>query len=241
MKTNNFKLISPILSSLVNNKVSLIAICIGLLCITSGCLTPKKMDKWIGEYAGDVSTKIKYNDYINIKTSVAPQGKKASSSKKGKGKLVPALLYWKTEASIITSLNPFIPVKNLSTTIIQYANTKGLRNKLNGQKIELSIDKEPTAFTLVDNFQLVILIVYYIHWEKIFITPHSQDLVISYRVLQDNAEVKKGVITVTDPSKPISQKFFQSIKKMTYNYLDEYDNSIKSMSKEFVDKLLLVL
>ncbi|MEO6453739.1 MAG: hypothetical protein ABIN97_06710 [Ginsengibacter sp.] len=64
-------------------------------------------------------------------------------------------------------------------------------------------------------------------------------MVISYRILKDNTEKKQGTITVADPSRPQSLKFLQSVKKMTWNYLGEYDNIIKAMSKEFVDKLLL--
>jgi hypothetical protein len=52
-------------------------------------------------------------------------------------------------------------------------------------------------------------------------------------------ETKKGNITITDPSKPRELKFLQSVKKMTWNYLEEYDNIIKDMSRQFVDKLIV--
>lgn len=197
------------------------------------------MDGWIEEYEGGFTTKLKTSDYITIKTPDLPKSDVASVSEKGKSKLVPLLFYWKSERTVVSKLNPYIPVVNINSTIIQYANTKKLREKLNGQKLELTISKVPTAFTLIDRYQLIFFVLYYVHWQKIFIGPQQQDLVITYRILKDDTETKKGVITIADPSKSVNLKFLQSVKKMTWNYLEEYDNIIKAMSKEFVDKLML--
>lgn len=217
---------------------NLIVAAVALL-LLSGCLTPKKMDGWIEQYEGGFTTKLKTSDYITIKTPELPKSDVPSVSQKGKYKLVPALVYWKSERSVISTLNPYIPVVNINSTILQYANTKKLREKLNGQKIELSISKVPSVFTLIDRYQMIFFVLYYVHWEKIFISPQRQDLVITYRILNGNVETKKGIITVKDPSVPRNLKFLQSVKKMTWNYLEEYDNIIKAMSKDFVDKLLL--
>lgn len=210
-----------------------------LLLFTSGCLTAKKMDGWIEEYEGGFTTKLKTSDYITVVTPELPKSDLSSVSQKGKYKLVPAIFYWKSERSVVSSLNPYIPVVNINSTILQYANTKKLKEKLNGQKIELTINKVPAVFNLVDRYQMIFFVVYYVHWEKVFISPQKQDLIISYRILKENTEIKKGTITVADPSKPRDLKFLQSVKKMTWNYLEEYDNIIKAMSKEFTDKLLL--
>ncbi len=212
---------------------------IAFLILISGCLTPKKMDGWINEYEGGFTTKLKTSDYITIKTPELPRSEFPSVSQKGKSKFIPALFYWKSERTVVSELNPYIPVVNINSTIIQYANTKKLREKLNGQKIELTISKVPDVFTFVDRYKLFFFVVFYVQTENIFISPQRQDMIVSYRILKDNAETKKGSITITDPSKARSLKFLQSVKKMTWNYLEEYDNIIKAMSKEFIDKLLL--
>jgi hypothetical protein len=218
---------------------SAITIAIAFSVFTSGCFTPKKMDGWIEQYEGGFTTKLKTSDYITVKTPELPKSDTPSVSHKGRSRFIPALIYWRIETSINSSLNPYIPVVNINSTILQYANSKKLREKLNGQKIELTISKVPTDFTFIDNFQMIYFVLYYVRWEKLYISPQKQDLVISYRILKDNAETKKGIITVTDPSKARNQKFMQSVKKMTWNYLEEYDNIIRDMSRQFVDKLLL--
>lgn len=205
----------------------------------SGCLTPKKMDSIIEEHEGGFTTKLKTSDYITVKTPELPKSEQASLTAKGKYKILPLLVYWRFENSWIPTLNPYIPVANINSTIIQYANTKKLKEKLNGQKLELTIDKVPVTFSLISREHLVFFVVYYVKWGRVFIDPKKQDINFAYRLLRDGVETKKGSITVADPSKPLNLKFLQSVKKMTWNYLDEYQNIIKDMSRQFVDKLLL--
>ena len=218
----------------INQFISIIIFSLLLL----GCLTPKKMDGWIGEYES-VPNKLKTSDYITIKTGNIPQSNEASVSQKGNSKFIPAIFYWKSEQTIISNLNPFIPVNNIATSIINYANAKGLRQKLNGQKIEISLGKVPEVFTTTHRYQLYFFVVFYVQREYFFVSPQQQDITFNYKILKDNAETKNGTITITDPGKPVKQKFFQSVKKMTGNYLEKYDDIINAMSKELVDKILL--
>jgi hypothetical protein len=205
----------------------------------SSCLTTKKMDNIIEEYEGGLTTKLKTSDYITINTPGLLKTEAASVTAKGKDKILPLLFYWRFEWSRIPTLNSYIPIANINSTIIQYANTKKLKEKLNGQKIELTINKVPTTFSLTYRDHLAFFVLYYVQWGRVFIDPQKQDITIGYRILKDNIETKKGAITVADPSKPLDLKFLQSIKKMTGDYLELYDNMIKDMSKQFVDKLLL--
>lgn len=207
--------------------------------VFSGCLTTKKMDGFIEEYEGGFTTKLKTSDYITVSAPELPKTDVASTTVKGKNKVLPLLVYWRFEWSRVPTLNPYIPVANINSTILQYANTKKLKEKLHGQKIELTINKVPTTFSLTYRDHLVYFGLYYVQWGRVFINPQKQDITIGYRILKDKVETKKGAITVADPSKPLDLKFLQSVKKMTWNYLDEYDNIIKDMSRQFVDKLLL--
>ena len=223
------------------NLSKLLLIAISVFLFLSGCFTPAKMDGWIEEHEGGFSKKLKTSDYIIIKTPDLPQKDQASVSEKGKGKFIPALFYWKSEHTIVSSLNPYIPIGLMNSTIIQYANTKGLKQKLNGQKIELTINKFPLVFTFTDRYQLFFFVVFYVQSEHLFIGPQKENITVSYKILKDNAETKNGTITIADPDKVVNQKLFQSVKKMTWNYLDEYDNNMRAVSKEIVDKLLLEL
>ncbi len=233
MKTTEMK---KHLSILVNQFLTIIFFSLLLF----SCVTPKKMDAWIGEYQS-VPNKFKSSDYIIIKTENISHSDSASVSQKGESKFIPAIFYWKSQQSVLSNLNPNIPVNNISSTIINYANAKGLKKKLNGQKIELSLGKVPSVFTMTHKYQMFFFVVFYVQSEYFYLTPQKQDITVAYRILNDNSETKKGTITVADPSKKINQKIFQSVKKMTWTYLDQYDITLKDMSKELVDKLLLQL
>lgn len=153
-------------------------------------------------------------------------------------KLLPLLFYWKWQYGTFSTLNEAIPDATIASTILPYANVKKLKQKLNGQKIELSITKVPTQFSVVDNGWLVFIVLYYINNDDISMEPQAQDLVVTYRILKDNAETKTGTITVADRNKPRHVKLFRSTKKTFWSYLDDYNNDIQAMSKEVVDKLI---
>ncbi len=187
---------------------------------------------------GAVPNKLKSSDYITIKTESISKSEMASTSQKGGSKFIPAIFYWKSEQTIVSDLNSAIPVNNVTTTIINYANTKGLKQKLNGQKLELSFGKLPEIFTTTHKYQMFFFVLFYVQSEYYFLTPQKQDITVSYKILKDNLPTKTGFVTVADPSKSIRQKIFQSVKKMTWNYLEDYDTNVKAMSKEIIDKII---
>lgn len=205
------------------------------------CLTPRKIDKWTtAHYGTTINARMKSNDYITIKTPNTSNDIVAKTEKR-KMKLVPALFYWQWEYGTITTLNQLVPANYFSSTIVPYANTKKLKDKLNGQKLELTISKMPAVFSVVDKGGLVFLVLYYIDWDRIFMDPQKQDMVINYRLLKDNVETKTGIITVADCNKPLNVKVFHSVKKTFWSYLDQYNANIQAMSKEAVDKLIAEL
>lgn len=213
-----------------------------LLVSFSSCLTPRKMDKWVDQHYGStVPAKVRNNDFITVKTDNIKRTDAVSTTVKGKKKLIPALLYWHWDYSVVSTLNPYIPVSHFSSTVLPYAHTRGLRQKLGGQKVEFTIESAPASFEFTQKGHLIYVLVYYIGWEHIYIDPKKTDLAVSYRVLDGERETKSGVIHITNRDQPISLKIFQSSKKMTGRYLEQYNNNLKAMSRELVDKLLVEL
>jgi ABC-type uncharacterized transport system YnjBCD substrate-binding protein len=51
-------------------------------------------------------------------------------------------------------------------------------------------------------------------------------------------EIKNGSIDVPYDNKGIDLKMFQSLKKKTWQYLDDYNSYINAMGKTAVDKLM---
>ncbi len=217
-----------------------IFVIIGAYFLLAGCTTSKKVDGWIAD--NQISpTKLKTSDYITLNPGKEKNSDTISVTKKGKFKLIPAIVYWRTESSFVSTLNQWVPLNIFNAGVIKNANAVKLKQKLNGQKIELSVDKFPATFALTNISHLIYFGVYYINWSKNFEKPEKQNLAVTYRILKDNIETKRGIINVTDNSVPQNLKLFQSYKKLTINYLEKYDTNIQAMSKQFVDKLLAEL
>jgi len=211
-------------------------------CILTSCLGPKKIDKWVAkQYEGSFPTKPqKKSDIITVKSNLSFAGDHISATEKNTGHLLPLLFYWQWDHKNTCTLNPQIAVNNFTKTVLTYAN-KGLKQKLQGQRIELAIDKVPNTFAIDDKGHIIWLI-YAFEWHVVSVQPENKDMVVSYRVFStDNTEIKKGVITVADTNKKLFLKMYQSLKKRTWQYLDQYDASITSMSKQVIDKLVTEL
>ena len=82
------------------------------------------------------------------------------------------------------------------------------------------------------------LSLYAFSWDKLTVVPEDKDMIISYKVFNaDNTAYKNGTITISNADKGVTLGMFQSLKKKTWQYLDQYDESITSMSKIVVDKI----
>jgi hypothetical protein len=211
---------------------------VGLLIFLSSCLGPKKIDKWVAEqYGGEVPVPSKKkSDIITVNSNLPSMGVKLSNTEKSTSHVLPLLFYWQYDYLNTCSLNPQIAVNNFTNTVMSYG-SKGLKQKLNGQRIELTVEKIPTTFA-VDDKGHMIWVIYAFAWDDLSVKPFDKEIVVSYKVFNsDNTPAKNGVISFSSPNKGITLGMYQSLKKKTMQYLDQYDASITAMSKTVVDKL----
>jgi hypothetical protein len=213
---------------------------IGVLSVMMvSCLGPKKIDKWVSKhYDGNTPPEPKKKaDFITISSSVPSTGERLSTTEKKTSHILPLLFYWQFDYRNTCTINPQVPVNNFRSAVLSYAANKGLKQKLNGQRIELSIEKIPNIFAIDDKGH-VIWIIYAFGWDVLTIVPENSDMIVSYRVIKDgDTETKKGTITIHNTDKGLSLKMYQSLKKRTWQYLEQYDASISSMGKMVVDKI----
>jgi hypothetical protein len=110
-----------------------------------------------------------------------------------------------------------------------------LKQKLAGKRVELSVVQIPNVFTIKDRGHLIVPIR---GWDVFTIAPQKVALQVHYKILNtDNSEYKSGDITVEDANELVRHEILQRLKKMTWQYLGQYDAAINSMSKTFVDQL----
>lgn len=208
----------------------------------SGCIGPKKMDKWIADQYGETTTSNKSKaDYFTITSPLLTSDDKTSNSTKNTKRILPLIFYWEVDYQVHSTLNPKVPMNLFVSAFTIYAKSKNLKEKLDGQKLEMTINKMPTSFSFNDDFRDINLLLIQINWEKIYILPEKADMSIAYTLTKDNKEIKTGVINIADPNEIKEKTYFKKMKTATIEYLTQYEENIKSMAKYAVDKILVEL
>ncbi len=210
-----------------------------LACIVfnlSSCLTSAKLDKFVAaQYNNELpkSSKKKKMEF-EVTSRLPANNSQISTTVHKTDKFLPLIVYWKYNHRQSCSLNPSIAVSNFSNAVNTLA-TKGLIEKLNGRKLELTVEQAPSAFSLVAKENMIWL-VYAFSWEKIYIEPDMKDLIVAYKLVGGEGD-KTGKITVKNTDKNKGLRFFQSWKSATSEYLTEYNANFTTMTKTFVSQL----
>lgn len=220
-----------------SNQRVLFSICMFVSIISSiSCLTPKKMDIFVAEqYNNQIPAERKKKTDITV-SSASPFASTKISITTPHTKVLPLIVYWSFDHRYICTLNSQIAVVNFSNNINVLAN-RGLNQKLNGQKLELTVEQIPATFALVEKMH-VIWLIYPIHWNKTYIDPDSKDLIVSYKLYGNDTTMKEGRITVKNPEKNKGLRLFQSWKSATSEYLTNYDSDVLNMTKQFMNQLM---
>ena len=207
------------------------------LCTFSSCLTSKKLDKFVATHYNNELPKLnKRNKPELVVNAAAPINQPMISSTVHKtNRFLPLIVYWEYKHQHDCSLNNNIAITNFTNAVNTMA-TKGLTQKLNGQKLELTVEQAPAAFSIVSNEHMV-WVIYAFSWAKVYIQPDAKDLVVSYKLVQADNAVKTGKITVPNTSKNKSIRFFQSWKSATNEHLQDYTANLTTMTKSFVTQL----
>jgi hypothetical protein len=209
------------------------------ICTFTSCLGPHKIDKWVAKHYQDepIEPPRHKSEQLSFVSKLPELGAATSQTEKNRTHMLPLLFYWKYDYSWGCTLNPELPVNNFESTVLANMG-HGLKEKLNGNHLELTIQQMPHAFTIDDKGWYVWIVIYGFGWETITVQPQPTDLVVAYRELTpSNEEVKSGTITIVDPNRKKPLKWFHSLKKTTWQYLEQYDANTTVMSKELVSKL----
>ena len=217
-------------------KTNLKLLIVSSLILTS-CLTAKKVDKQVAKKYGEISQtkKKQLNDNIIITSSLITSDNTISTSETKTSNVLPLIIYNQWNYTNTCTLNPQIPINNFISTV-QTSASKNLKDKISGQKLELSVDKIPNIFAIDDKAHLI-FIGYAFGWDNVSIMSNKVDMIVSYKLLKNGIETKKGVITVPYIYDKQKLGMFKNWKTATAEFLQQYDLNITEMSKSFVQKL----
>jgi hypothetical protein len=222
----------------LKNKNSVLLISLPfVLCTLTSCLTAKKIDKFVAkEYNNELPKPSKKRSaVVEMKSTMPSGGTEISTTVHKMDKFLPLLFYWHVKESQNCSLNSAIAETNISNALSAAA-SKGLSQKLNGQKLELTLEQAPSAFSLIDDEHMVWFI-YGFSWTKVYVHPDNKDLVVSYKLVKSDSAVKTGTVTVRNTDTNKNLRFFQSWKSAISEYIQTYNTNLALMTRSLVTKL----
>lgn len=211
------------------------------LIFLSGCITGKKIDKFVsGQYGNQLPHVSKPgNNNITVTSSVPAPFSQISNTVTTTDHFLPLLFYWQGDHKHTCTLNPGIFVNKFTNTISGEARRR-LASKLGDEKLELNIEQLPHAFTLGEKWHAV-WVIYLIHWEKTYVRPDTSALVVDYKLMQDNNVVKSGTISVPNGQREARLGMFQSWKNASSSQIAAYNYEILKMSRECIDEVAKAL
>jgi len=200
----------------------------------TGCLTSKRMDSYVASQFGNELPRLKKNKAdITVNSVYSSAHDEISNTVQKTSHFLPLIVYFQFDYRHTCTLNPQIGVTEFANNVgSQYAK---ISQQLGGRTLELTVEQVPSAFAIADKAHLLLLV---IHWDRVFVDPDFKDLVVSYKLLQNNSVVKTGKIDVKNHERDRNVGVFQSWKSSVREYLSTYNADMTSMSKEFVTQLL---
>jgi len=209
----------------------------------SSCLGPHKVNKWVAQHYSEEPplSQRKKTESIVISSALSEMGGKRSETQKNTRDLLPLLFYWQFDYRNTCTLNPQIAIDNFTSSLLAYA-SHGLKQKLNGNRLELTVEQIPRVFVVDDKGHIIWVIVTMVGWERLSVQPEQKDMVVSWRLVgSNNEELKKGSITIADQERTLTLGMFKSLRNLTKEHLSEYDANIGAMTRHFVDRLITEL
>jgi hypothetical protein len=214
-------------------------LCVLFLCVLtfSSCLTSKNLDKFVAKEYNNELPKANKKPKVDLTVNMAnpTTGTAISSTTHTTDKFLPLIIYWKYDHRQTCTLNNAIALSNFTNTV-NGATSRALEQKLIGQRLELTVEEVPGSFAIVAKENMIWLI-YAFSWAKVYIEPDNKDLVVSYKVIGSDYG-KAGKITVKNTAKSQGVRWFQSWKSATSEHLSEYNATVTSMTKSFINQLV---
>ena len=135
--------------------------------ILTSCLTAKKVDRQVAKkyYEISPSKKKQTKENILITSKLITSDSKISTSETKTSHVLPLIIYNQFNYTNTCTLNPQIPINNFTSTVLSASN-KSLRDKINGQTLELSVEQIPNIFAIDDKAHLIFF-GYAVNWDDV--------------------------------------------------------------------------
>lgn len=219
---------------------------LGLLIILglflSGCVSTDNYYEYVyrKQSEGAIIRPDTIHPYIQFKADKLPQTDTLVQVKKVRTLFVPALLYWQWEGTKKCELNARKYADVFFAKFQFYADSLDLKPQLNGQRLEITMENIPHCFFYMEKGYIVFLFYTSITNDLEAIYPQREELGFSYRLYSGDVVTQSGFIEIERFDEFMENQSW-STKKFTWQYLEQYEQSIVDLSKAAVERLITQL
>jgi hypothetical protein len=201
-------------------------------------ISSKKYASFIsGYYAKKDTSAVATIPAIKIMPGMSSAFDSVARVDKGDTYFIPALFYWGVKQSFACELNAHLPTSTFINTFYRYADSSGLNNKINGQRLEITIDSMPNRFLYSSKQDIIFLVLYAVTITNQSVYPHSNSLAISYKLYHGGTVTKQGKIVVENNEQAYTNNV-KSTRKVTWIYLNQYERNMRMLTRQCISKLV---
>jgi len=129
--------------------------------VLSSCISTAKFNQYVYQGYSNLPkiNKQNNNESVSIRTDELDDLEDLLvKSEKQKSYFIPAIIFWTWNTTIKCELSPTSVADRFNTSFISYADLFSLQQKLNGQRLELSLESVPNSFVYTSKGTILFLI-----------------------------------------------------------------------------------
>lgn len=201
------------------------------------CISVKKVNTIINTKISDeiLIEKVLDDDYLALYTDALDVSSYFSSVDKEQSIFVPAIVFWLWNQTLLCDINSLYFSNIFTDLLAKKAEESNLKEKLNGKRLEISLESIPTSFYYTDNGFVATLIFYYFYNYSRVLYGTADNLTISYAIYDKGVELKSGVFIENNFAPKFSQMGGRA--KMIDNYVDIYTNAFYIRSTNVINTI----
>jgi hypothetical protein len=206
--------------------------------LSAGCLSTRRAGRLVHERLEETQSPMPAvnKDYLDVRSRELVWLDTLSHTRTVRSWCVPAIFYWGWGKTITCDLNPSIPLGVLTEEIMHYADSVDLRHRLNGARLELTIENMPSRFMYNSEMTAVFLVFAYATTSAETLRPDGEELVVNWSTRSDVGVSRTGTITIPDRD-PGASNVFRSTRYFLRAYVDLYKDHVRHLGKRMMDQL----
>jgi hypothetical protein len=150
---------------------------------------------------------------------------------------IPAIFYWQWDNTIRCDISPQITGQNFKQNFIHFSDSLRLNEKLRGRKLDIKLEKLPNSFIYTHTGTVMIFMVAYYMRELKAVFTKEQDMVVDYKVIENNVIIKEGQLVAVDKAFGM-KNHNNSAKKLSKLFMVNFKKNSKNLTREIVEKLI---